>query len=89
MSTETLTLDQLRVGESFVVDRIRNEGAMKRRLEDLGIVSGTQIDCVMRSPLGDPWAYRIRGAVIALRSNDAATVVGFPIATDIRSAVWD
>ncbi len=45
--------------------------AMDRRLADLGLVRGTRVTCVLRSPAGDPCAYLIRGALIALRRTDA------------------
>lgn len=76
MNVESLTLNQLRVGDWLTVENVRGEDSMKRRLEDLGVVSGTRICCLMRSPLGDPCAYRIRGAVIALRSKDAQKITG-------------
>lgn len=48
---------------------------MRRRLQDLGMVPGAFVECVGISPLGDPAAYRIRGAVIALRRRDAQAVL--------------
>ena len=47
---------------------------MRRRLQDIGLISGTRVECVGVSPLGDPAAYLIRGAVVALRSRDAGGV---------------
>lgn len=44
---------------------------MRQRLCDLGIVGGTRIECVARAGLGGPSAYLVRGAVIALRREDA------------------
>ena len=44
------------------------------RLADLGLTAGTAVTCTMHSPLGDPCAYLIRGAVIALRRRDAGIV---------------
>jgi ferrous iron transport protein A len=44
---------------------------MDRRLIDLGLVRGTRVTCVLKSPAGDPCAYLIRGALIALRRADA------------------
>ena len=48
--------------------------AMERRLTDLGLVRGTRVTCMARSPAGDPCAYLIRGALIALRRADAAGI---------------
>ena len=76
MNIESLTLNQLRVGDCLTVADVYGEDSMRRRLEDLGVVAGTQISCLMRSPMGDPCAYWIRGAVIALRDQDAQQIIG-------------
>lgn len=67
-------LSSLQCGQSGVVDCIETQGAMRRRLQDIGLIAGTQVACVGISPLGDPAAYEIRGAVIALRKKDSDTV---------------
>lgn len=63
-----MTLDMLKAGKTATIKAIRNIDAERRRLLDLGILPGTQIENVMSSPLGDPVAYRVRNAVFALRS---------------------
>lgn len=68
---ETLCLSALPEGESAYVTEISAGPAMDRRLTDLGLVRGTRVTCVLRSPAGDPCAYLIRGALIALRRADA------------------
>ena len=68
---ETLTLSDLREGESGYVMEVAARPAMTGRLTDLGLVRGTRVTCMLRSPAGDPCAYLIRGAVIALRRADA------------------
>ncbi len=67
------TLADLQRGESAIVTRVSTEcrGAQRRRLLDLGVVPGTVISAEMLSPSGDPMAYRIRGALIALRQAHA------------------
>ena len=67
-------LNALQVGEQGIVAEVEGEPAMRRRLMDLGLVPGTVVTCTLISPAGDPAAYQIRGAVIALRSKDAAGV---------------
>ena len=69
-----LSLDTLRVGQSARVSHIEAEPAMRRRLLELGLVPGTRVTCTAVSPAGDPAAYAVRGAVIALRRRDAAGV---------------
>ena len=72
--TEVIPLDELSPGKVARVLSLTGEKDMRQRLEDLGVIRGTKIECVMKSPLGDPVAYLIRGAVIALRKEDAHTV---------------
>jgi|WetSurMetagenome_2_1015567.scaffolds.fasta_scaffold52509_1 DtxR family transcriptional regulator, Mn-dependent transcriptional regulator len=66
-------LDALRPGEEGTVIRVGGQvqGAQRRRLLDLGVVPGTVIRAELRSLSGDPVAYRIRGAMIALRRAQA------------------
>jgi len=54
---------------------IRVTGNTRRRLLDLGLVPGTVVEAIRRSPMGDPTAYWIRGAVVALRKEDGDVIV--------------
>jgi ferrous iron transport protein A len=56
-----------------VVD-INAQGELRRRFFDLGIIDGTAIEVLFRSPFGDPTAYMIRGAVIAIRKEDGEKI---------------
>lgn len=67
-------LHDLPEGKSARVQDLHNTGDMRRRLQDLGLVNDTQVTCLQRAASGDPTAYLIRGAVIALRKSDAAQV---------------
>ncbi len=69
-----MTLDKLGVGSSATVTGIRSENADRRRMLDLGILPGAKVENVMPSPLGDPVAYRVRGALVALRREQAALI---------------
>lgn len=68
------TLWDLRPGERAVVHALGAEGDLRRRLQDIGLIQGTVVLCLGRSPLGDPTAYRIQGATMALRRGDAKKV---------------
>ena len=68
------TLNELQPGQFGVVSRVQPTESIRRRFLDIGLIEGTRVECVGRSPLGDPKAYRIRGAVIAIRASDAAGV---------------
>ena len=68
-------LTNLREGQRATVQAITMSGAMRRRLQDIGLIEGTEVECVQKSPCGDPVAYQIRGALIALRSEDCRNVL--------------
>lgn len=67
-------LSGLSEGEDARVHALRLSGSIRRRLQDLGLVAGTRVTCIQRAAAGDPTAYLIRGAVIALRQADAARI---------------
>ena len=67
-------LDELRPGQTGAVRSLSGEEHLRRRLQDLGFIPGTRVACLRRSPLGDPAAYLVRGAVIALRCTDARRI---------------
>lgn len=70
-----MRLNELAPGGTGRVKGLQTEGAMRRRLLELGLVPGTRVRCLGRSPMGDPAAFEIRGAVIALRARDSAGVL--------------
>lgn len=71
----TFTLNKLRQNKTGIVTELKNSGVIRRRLQDLGIIEGTRIECIGKSPLGDPKAYLIKGTQIALRNNDAEKII--------------
>jgi ferrous iron transport protein A len=68
------TLDKLVPGESGRIVKLGGKGAVRRRLLDMGLTSGAQIDMVKTSPLGDPVEYRLRGYHLSLRKSEAKTI---------------
>ena len=68
-------LTDLNEGERAQVTALLNQSNIKRRLQDLGLVEGTKVSCVQKSAHGEIAAYGIRGAIIALRSEDAVGVL--------------
>jgi Fe2+ transport system protein FeoA len=69
-----LDLSDLKRGESAVITSIAGSGAFRRRLLELGLLPGTPVARAGKAPLGDPLAFRIRGAVLSLRRRDARLV---------------
>jgi len=73
-------LDALEPGARGRVVAIRSQGLTRRRLLDLGVTPGTVIERAFTSPLGEPVAYRVRDALIALRAEQAQEVEIEPLA---------
>lgn len=71
---ESQSLDALTRGEKAVVTGLTSPGSIRRRLMDIGLVEGTVVECIGKSPFGDPAAFQIKGAIIALRRQDSNTV---------------
>ena len=65
------TLKDAKVGESVTVARLRGEGAVKRRIMDMGITKGVEIYVRKVAPLGDPVEVTVRGYELSLRKADA------------------
>lgn len=70
-----MTLSALRPGDAARVARLEIAPGMRRRLLDLGFTEGAKVRCLFGAPGGDPKAYWVRGAIIALRESDAARVL--------------
>jgi len=68
------TLDKLVPGESGRVVKVNGRGAIRRRLADMGLTTGAEIEMVKLSPLGDPVEYRLRGYHLTLRKSEAKTI---------------
>lgn len=65
------------------IKNITTTGIVRRRLLDLGMIPGTVVKALMRSPAKDPTAYEIRGTVIALRNSEASNIIIEPLYTRI------
>ena len=75
MEQNIIPLNHVPIGSSARVKELTSDGNVKRRMLDLGLIIGTKIESLRRSPSGDPIAYEIRGAVIALRSEEASKIL--------------
>lgn len=75
MENGEATLWDLPIGKWAQVSQVDAHCALFSRLLDIGLIPGTRVTCLQKSPSGDPRAYLIRGAVIALRSEDASQIL--------------
>lgn len=69
-----LTLKEAKCGETVTVKKITGEGAIKRRIMDMGITKGTEIYVRKVAPLGDPIEVTVRGYELSLRKADAEII---------------
>ena len=75
MAGKQITLASLPIGKKARLKSLTLDGTIRRRIMDLGLVSDTIVEALQKSPSGDPTAYHIRGAVIALRSEEASKIM--------------
>lgn len=75
MNKNLLTLNELPTGSVGKVKKLIADGSTRRRMLDLGLIHDTNVESLMKSPAGDPTAYEIRGAVIALRLEEATQIL--------------
>ena len=68
------TLSQVKVGETARVVKLHGEGALKRRIMDMGITKGVELYIRKVAPLGDPMEIAVRGYELSLRRADAERV---------------
>lgn len=75
MNEKVIPLSFLPIGKRAKVKSLTSDGGIRRRMLDLGLIPDTIVEAVQKSPSGDPTAYHIRGAVIALRSEEAGKIL--------------
>ena len=69
------TLKDIKIGETAVVKRLNGEGAVRRRIMDMGITKGTSVYVRKVAPLGDPIEVTVRGFELSLRKADASSII--------------
>lgn len=71
MNKKIFPLNELEIGKSASIVSLLSQGNERRRMLDLGMIKGTALEAIQKSPAGDPTAYFIRGTLIAIRAEDA------------------
>ncbi|HIW84983.1 MAG TPA: ferrous iron transport protein A [Candidatus Eubacterium faecipullorum] len=69
-----MTLKEAKIGSTVTVKKINGEGALKRRIMDMGITKGVDVYIRKVAPLGDPIEVTVRGYELSLRKADAANI---------------
>ncbi len=68
------TLKEVMVGQSAVIRKLHGEGALKRRIMDMGLTKGTEVYVRKVAPLGDPMELTVRGYELSVRKADAELI---------------
>ena len=68
------TLKEIKIGKTATVVKVHGEGALKRRIMDMGITKGVEISVRKVAPLGDPLEITVRGYELSLRKADAELI---------------
>lgn len=69
-----MTLDQLKMGETGIILKVRGRGAFRKRIIEMGFVTGKEVTAVKEAPLSDPIEYSIMGYNISLRKSEARLI---------------
>jgi len=70
----SLPLHELKIGQRGTIVRVGGEGPAKRRMMDMGLVAGTEVEVERVAPLGDPIEIKIKGYHLSLRKEEAVQV---------------
>ncbi len=69
------TLDLFKKGEKGVIKLVNGEGVIRKRLFDMGVTPGADVELVKKAPLGDPLEFKIRNYALTLRKSEAKNVI--------------
>lgn len=68
------TLKEVKIGQSAIIKKLHGEGAVKRRIMDMGLTKGTEVYVRKVAPLGDPVEVTVRGYELSIRKADAEMI---------------
>lgn len=78
--SNSISLRQLKLGQKATIAAISAAGELGRRIRDMGLMPGEEIEVVGRAPLQDPVALRLKGFTLTLRNNEADYITVTPVA---------
>jgi DtxR family Mn-dependent transcriptional regulator len=70
----SMTLKELKPGEKGQIEKVTGDGAVKRRIRDMGVTTGSLVEVVRVAPLGDPIDVKVKGYHLSLRKEEAADI---------------
>ncbi|MHB8065535.1 MAG: FeoA family protein [Ruminiclostridium sp.] len=68
------TLREVKIGQTVTIKKLHGEGAVKRRIMDMGITKGVEVNIRKVAPLGDPIEVNVRGYELSIRKSDAEMI---------------
>jgi ferrous iron transport protein A len=74
MNSDSLKLNQVRIGRSVRVVRVLGEGALRQRILDMGLTKNAEVRVLKMAPFGDPIEITVRGFQLSLRKAEAACI---------------
>ena len=69
-----MTLNEIVLNKSYYIKKLLSTGVLRRRMQDMGLIEGTEIYGKFRAPFGEPVAYSVRGTLLALRNEEAKQI---------------
>jgi ferrous iron transport protein A len=72
--SEIITLDKAEIGTMVKVCKVNGDKEVRRRIRDLGIIKGTEMEILRKAPLGDPVEFRLRNYNLSLRRTEAVLI---------------
>ena len=74
-----MTLKNLEIGGTAIIDTVGGEGALRQHFLDMGVIPGAEITLVKYAPMGDPIEFRLQGYELTLRLEDAEKIEIHPV----------
>ncbi|NPE29174.1 iron transporter [Methanococcoides sp. SA1] len=72
-------LNELEAGTKAKIAQVKGKGSSRRRLLELGLLPGVEINVIKRAPLGDPIELKVKGYNLSLRKNESEMIVVLPL----------
>jgi ferrous iron transport protein A len=72
-------LSQINPGKRVKIIQIKGKGSARRRILDMGMIPGAELEVIKRAPLGDPIEFKIKGYNLTLRKNEAEQIIVQPL----------
>ena len=69
-----MTIDDLKIGQTGIIDKVGGEGALRLRFLDMGLIPGTAVKLQKIAPMGDPIQIQVRGYELTIRRDDARRI---------------